>query len=327
MAKKQQVYTDLEKEAVTKKNKQKVITSEPIANAYKDPRDETPAEYMSKVVDSGVNTYQKRLLVGTATVGNIRFEWAASRYGQAIPANWSKVDMVQYMSSYIPLRFSIQDAQNMIVQEVINRGYEWLMFIEDDTCPPPDGFIRFNEYMRSGEYPVVSGLYFTKSVPAEPMIYRGRGNSYYTDWKLGDKIFVDGVPTGLVLIHSKLLKAVWDDSPEYMAGSNRVRRVFENPVKTYFNEETGAQEALVGTTDLDFCKRVIAGDYMTKAGWPKLGNKKTQYPFLIDTNIAAMQISQTGVQYPIGGIEQWCRDNSNYPETAPEKTHVNNRYL
>lgn len=275
------------------------------------PQDNAPAEYLSQVVDSGVNTYQKRLLVGTPTTGSIRMEWAAARYGQAIPANWSKVDMLQYMTSMIPLRYSIADAQNLIVQAAVEGDYKWLLLIEHDTIPPADGFIRFNEYMRSEEYPVVSGLYYTRSEPAEPMIYRGRGNSYFTDWLLGDKVMADGVPTGMLLINTKLLKAVYDDSPEYIVGGYRVRRVFETISKSWLNAETNTQEALVGTSDLDFCKRVVEGDYMTKAGWPKLGNKKTKYPFLVDTNIACDQIEGDGTRYPIGGINNWCIRNGN----------------
>ena len=277
-------------------------------------------EYTQKVVDSGVNTYQNRLLIGTITTGDIRMEWAAARYGMSIPANWSKVDMLQYMSSYIPLRFSIQDGQNMIVQEAVTKGYEWVLLIEHDTCPPPDGFIRFNEYIRSGKYPMVSGLYYTKSEPAEPMIYRGRGNSYYTDWQLGDRIGADGVPTGMLLVSGKLLKAVWEDSPEYMAGDNRVRRVFENPIKTFFNEETGAQEALTGTTDLDFCKRVIEGNYLEKCGWSELA--KLQYPFVIDTRIPCIQVDKDGTQYPIGGVNHWCGVNKNWPADDIVQTGV-----
>jgi hypothetical protein len=42
--------------------------------------------------------------------------------------------------------------------------------------------------MHQGDIPMLSGLYFTKSLPAEPLIYRGRGNSYYKKWKFGDKV-------------------------------------------------------------------------------------------------------------------------------------------
>src|SRR3990167_2616754 len=108
-------------------------------------------KYTNKIQDSGVKNFVNRLMVGTPTRGPIRMEWAAARYGQIITSNWSKVDMIQYMSGYIPMRYSVADAQNLIVQEAVAKNYEWLLLIEDDTIPPPDAFVRFNEYMRSGE--------------------------------------------------------------------------------------------------------------------------------------------------------------------------------
>lgn len=259
-------------------------------------KDTKGQEYSQKVMDSGVKGYQKRLLVGTPTTGLIRMEWAAARYGQAIPANWSKIDMIQYMTSFIPLRYTVADAQNIIVNEVVTNNYEWLLLIEHDTIPPADAFIQFNEYMRDGSVPVVSGLYFTRSEPSEPLIYRGRGNSYYTDWKFGDKVWVDGVPTGMLLIHSALLKSIWEDSPEYAAGGLRMRRVFETPVRSWFDPEKGTQEVLTGTSDLDWCKRIMEGGHLAKAGWPELQDK--EFPFLVDTNIFCKHIDPDGQQFP-----------------------------
>jgi hypothetical protein len=275
------------------------------------PAEGEPVEYLSQVVDSGLNTYQKRMLVGTPTTGLIRMEWAAARYGCAIPANWSKVDMIQTMTSMIPLRYSIADAQNIIVQSAIEGDFKWLLLIEHDTIPPPDLFIRLNDYMREEKYPVISGLYYTRSEPAEPMVYRGRGNSYFTDWKLGDKVMTDGVPTGMLLLNMKLVRAVYEDSAEYLCGGIKVRRVFDSPSKTWYNEEKGSQEALVGTSDLDFCSRVIEGDYMKKAGFKEFAVGKTDYPFMVDTNIACDQIEHDGTRFPLGGIANWCLTHGN----------------
>jgi len=269
-----------------------------------------PSNYLTKTFDSKVETYRQRLLVGTPTTGQVRMEWAVARYAQAIPTNFSKVDMLNYVSGVVPIRYSVADAQNVIVNEAVTMNYEWLMLIEHDTMPPPDGYIQFNDYMRKAQYPVVSGLYFTRSHPAEPLIYRGLGNSYYTKWKLGDKIEVDGVPTGMLLIHCKLLKALWEDCEEYSVDNRlTVRRVFDSPAKTWFNTETGAQETLVGTSDLNWCGRIIEGGYLAKAGWPELQKKK--YPFIVDTNIKCNHIDPDGVQFPIGGIEAWCAKNGN----------------
>lgn len=256
-----------------------------------------PTKSNSTLVINPESGYVNRLLVGTPSRGPVRMEWVQARYGQVIPTNWSMVQMIQYVSSYVPMRYSVADAQNLIVNEAVTKGYEWLILIEDDTMPPADAFIRFNEYMRKGDIPVVSGLYFTRSEPPEPMVYRGRGNSFYTDWKMGEKVWVDGVPTGMLLIHCNLLKEIWKDSPEYNAGGQVIRRVFETPVRTWFDETTGALNTWVGTSDLDWCTRVREGDYLKKAGFKSVENKR--YPFLIDTNIFCRHIDPDGTQFPI----------------------------
>jgi hypothetical protein len=263
------------------------------------------------IVDSGNNKFRQRVLVATPTLGLVRMEWVGARYNQVIPTNWSKTDMIQYMNGFIPLRYTVADAQNLAVKACLEGGFEWLMFIEDDTMPPPDGFLRFTEYMDKADIPVVSGLYFTRSVPPEPMVYRGRGTHYFRDWKLEDKVWVDGVPTGMLIIHANLLKAVYDDSPDYhisnSTADSSARRVFNSPAQSWFNEETGAQETLVGTSDLDFCSRVIKGDYLTKAGFPEIAKKK--YPFLIDTNIYCKHVEKDGRQFPLEFPKEFLPDD------------------
>ena len=81
--------------------------------------------------------------------------------------------------------------------------------------------------MLAGDVPVVSGLYFTRGYPSEPLVYRGRGNGYYGDWRIGDKVWADGVPTGCLLIHCSILRAMWKDSEEYQVSGQTLRRVFE----------------------------------------------------------------------------------------------------
>lgn len=266
------------------------------------------------IIDSGNDKYKQRLLVATPTTGLVRMEWAAARYSAIIPTNWSKTDMISYMNGFIPLRYTVHDAQNLAVKACLDGGFEWLMFIEHDTIPPADTFVRFTEYMDKGDIPVVSGLYFTRSVPPEPMVYRGRGNHYFRGWKLEDKVWVDGVPTGLLLIHASLLKAVYDDSPVYNVGhtGENARRVFDTPAQSWFNAETGAQETLVGTSDLTFCTRIIKGDYLTKAGFPKIAKKR--YPYLVDTNIFCHHIDPDGQKYPLIFPEEFLPDDKRGPK-------------
>jgi hypothetical protein len=251
--------------------------------------------YRTIVQDSGDPGYVNRVLIATPTTGLVRIEWVQSRYGQIIPANWSSVQMTEWMNSYIPLRYQVDDAQNMIVKHLVEGDFEWLLLIEHDTCPPPDAFIRFNQYMREEKVPVVSGLYYTRSRPSEPLVYRGRGTGAYTDFKIGDAVWCDGVPTGCLLIHGGILREMWKESPEYAIRGVVTRRVFDTP-RLVYQDSNGNSFAQSGTSDLEWCTRVMKGEFFEKAGWKKY--QVMQYPFLVDTNIFCRHINPDGEAFP-----------------------------
>jgi hypothetical protein len=264
---------------------------------YEVAEDSPVRRYRTVVDDSGNLGYVNRLLVGTATTGSVRMEWVCARYGQVIPTNWSMVQALHFMDGYVPLRYQVADAQNLIVRDAVNSDFEWLLLLEHDTMPPPDAFIRFNEYMRRGDVPVVSGLYYTKTTPPEPLVYRGRGNGAYDLFALGDLVWCDGVPTGCLLIHCAILREIWKDSEEYEVRSGvQTRRVFETPMRQWYDPESGQYNAATGTSDLEWCTRVMQEEYFARAGWDAYQEK--EYPFLVDTNILCSHIDQNGVQFP-----------------------------
>ena len=196
----------------------------------------------------------------------------------------------------MPMRYQVDDAQNMIVKELIEKDFEWLLLIEHDVILPNEAFIRFNDYMLSEEYPIVSGLYFTRFRPSEPLVYRGRGNSFYSDFEIGDRVMCDGVPTGCLLIHQSILRVLWDESEEYQVGKQFTRRVFNTPRKTWYDPETGYQNSTTGTSDLDWCTRLMKDDIFKKAGWEKF--QEMEFPFLCDTSIFCKHINPNGEQFP-----------------------------
>lgn len=240
--------------------------------------------------------YSTRILCGTPTRGTVRIEWHNAFRGMVTPTNWSMVSMCQPMSTYIPVRFQVADAQNLIVRELLEKDFEWMLLLEDDVIPPPDLLIKLNRYMQKADTPVVSGLYFTKSEPSEPLIYKGRGAGAFVDFNIGEKVWCDGVPTGCLLVHHSLLRAMWEDSEEYMVGGFATRRVFESAVRSWIDPETGSVSTKACTSDLDWCWRIIDGDYMAKAGWTKLaGNPE---PFVVDTSIMCQHIDPHGRTFP-----------------------------
>lgn len=257
--------------------------------------------YTSTIIKNNTS-WQHRILVGTPTTGDVRMEWVLGRYGQVIPTNWSNVDVHEWMSAYAPLEYLVPDAQNLIVKHALTKGFRYLLLYEQDNIPMPDAFMKINDYMLAGDVPIVSGLYFTKSVPPEPILYRGRGNSHFTDWKLGDKVWVDGVPTGFLLIDCKILQVMWDESPEYNLGTITTRRVFECPRRMDWNPETGELVIGTGTSDLEFCSRVMKDNILEKAGFGKFAKEHPDYPFLCDTGIFLWHIDPQGRKFPLNGV-------------------------
>lgn len=241
--------------------------------------------------------YQARIIMGTPTRGLIRMEWHNHLASQLMPANWSTSTMVVPMSTMIPVRFQVADAQNVIVKAAVEGGFEWLLLLEDDVLVPPTLYAQVYGYMRTAEFPVVSGLYYQKSDPTEPLIYRGRGNGAYTDWKPGELVWADGVPTGCLLVHGDLLRAMWKESEEYEVGGQRTRRVFQDRNHGWVLDD-GSISVNSGTSDLNWCQRVIEGDFFAKAGWAEMQHR--DWPFLVDTKISCGHITPDGRVFPSG---------------------------
>lgn len=253
--------------------------------------------YRTIVNDSGDPGYVNRLLVGTPATGLVRIEWLQARMGQVIPVNWSWVQAYEYLSGYFPLRYQVADAQNLIVRHAIEKDFEWLLLWEHDVIPQPDALLRLNDYIREAKYPVVSGLYFTRSQPAEPLIFRGKGTGAYYDWEMGDVVWCDGVPTGFLLVHVGLLRAMWDESEEYQIKGQTVRRVFDTPRDLWFDPETAMWNTTSGTSDLDWCERIVRDGYFEKAGWRDFA-PDPKWPFPVDTQLFCKHINTNGEQFP-----------------------------
>lgn len=261
------------------------------------------------VLDINKGAWKHRILIGHPMTGNIRVEWMMARFSQTIPTNWSHIDLMQLLSPHTPVRYQVADAENLIAKAVVEGDVEWLLFWEHDNLPPNNALVAINEYMIDGTVPVVGGLYFTKSVPPEPILYRGVGNGYFADWHFGDKVWCSAIPFGFTLIHASILKAMWAESPEYIVNGQVTRRIFDTPQESWSDPARGAFESQGGTSDLAWCKRVQQGGFFEKAGWPKYQAMK--YPYLIDTGIFVKHIDANGQQFPIEVPKRYLNGNGN----------------
>lgn len=250
------------------------------------------------IIDSG-SQIQTRIIVGVPCTGLVRIEWVHGRYGQTIPVNWSAQEINSYFDTLSPLRFNVEDARNIIVDHAVRQNSDWLFFIDHDVVLPNDCMVKMNKYMKDGNIPVVSGLYAAKGAPAEPLVFRGLGNSYYAKWKRGDKVWADGIPMGCCLINMKLLRVMWQASEQYETMGQKVKRVFHTPQRAEFDLEKSTYKTMGGTEDIWWCQRVIKEKWLQKAGFKEAARR--QYPFLVDTSIWCGHIDPDGrMFYPDG---------------------------
>jgi hypothetical protein len=274
-----------------------------VDNFIKNSVEQSLASTDEKELKSGIiNNREKpihRLIYGCPMTGIVRGEWAITRFNQVVPCNWSKVDMTQWLDQWSPLGFTVADARNIIATVAVEQEFEWLFFHDHDVIIPQGTLLWLNELMIKRDTPVVSGIYFTKSVPSEPLIYMKKGEGYAQDWKFGDKKWVGFTHMGCTLIHVSILKAMYTESPSYQMGNSIVKRIFETPAKVWYDYNTDAFHAMAGTEDIHWCDKVVTGGFFEKAGWPEF--QKKQYPFLCDTSIYCKHISFDGVQYPMNG--------------------------
>lgn len=244
--------------------------------------------------------HHHNILIGVATLGTIRYEWHVHRRNQILPINWQSGEITanHQLDSVASIGYNTEDAQNVCVHHALKNDYEWLLLWEDDVLPPFNALVLLDTYVASKKYPIVSGLYYSKSIPSWPLVFRRRGNGAYLDFTLGDKVWCDGVPTGFILIHTSIIKYVAEHSEEYTApDGNRVRRVFRFPREAWFDPEADAYFAKMGTSDLHFCERVMTEKVYETLGWArKIPDMK--YPFLVDTRLLCRQIDLGGRIYP-----------------------------
>lgn len=77
------------------------------------------------------------------------------------------------------IKYEVGVAYNELIESILANPelakYKYLLTIEEDNCPPPDGLLRLYESIEGKvdgkKYDCVGGLYWTKGEEGQPMIY------------------------------------------------------------------------------------------------------------------------------------------------------------
>jgi len=121
-----------------------------------------------------------KIVLAIPTWGRCSTVWAETRAAIQWPLGSSV--MAQYVEGE-----KIDMARNQLAQRAVDVGADYILYIADDVLPPRNIALQ----LLSRNVDIVTGVYWTKSYPKEPYIWRGCQKGPYQQWKHGEFFEVD----------------------------------------------------------------------------------------------------------------------------------------
>ena len=117
----------------------------------------------------------------------------------------------------------IYDSRNLLSLTAITEKYDYVMWFDSDMVFPHDTLIRLLDDMEKCDAQVVTGLYFKRTIPTLPVIYKMLDEPKLNDKGIPvsqletfdnypkDAVFpIQGAGFGCILMRTSVLKRVWD---------------------------------------------------------------------------------------------------------------------
>jgi hypothetical protein len=133
----------------------------------------------------------------------------------------------------------IHNARNKIAKDAVEQECDYLFFIDSDCVLPENALKTLVNHNKD----IVAGMYFQKSIPHAPVIYKENSRGTYDnflDYPVNKLIEVDGIGMGICLIKTSVLKNI--ERPFDVLGATK-----DHPC--------------INGEDLAFCKRAKAKGY------------------------------------------------------------------
>jgi hypothetical protein len=235
--------------------------------------------------------------IGVPSFGMVSLYWAARLLALRMPFN--TVTRYFYVTGQ-----EVGIARNQIVhlaRQMRGTGpgelrISHLLFLDDDVLFHPDLLVRLLSHNR----PMVSGLYYTKTAHAQPLMFKGENQGTPTDWKHGDLVDVSAHGMGLCLINLDVFDAI--DPPQFPYGEScpTALPVDAQGYPAFFTTTRDGRDArgiTNETEDVYFCR---------------LAREVGVQP-VVDTSAAAFGFHFDGSTqrgYPLEQWEQFKRDGS-----------------
>ncbi len=92
------------------------------------------------------------------------------------------------------------EARTKVVQQAREHNAKWLFMVDTDVFPPPDAITKLMSHSK----PIVTGIYYMKSHPPQPVIFKQMGDGPYWDYPVDDFFEIEGSGLGCCLINMEV---------------------------------------------------------------------------------------------------------------------------
>jgi len=142
---------------------------------------------------------QKEVLVAILTRELVTTAWAVSHRRMILPPGNPE--------PIFPSGMPFDHARNHAAQLMLEQGFQYLFFVDDDVIVPPNAY----EILKSDNLDIVSGMYYRRNEPLAPVAivkYAQGGQGWLPQWKLGEIIPVYYTGAGCLLIKRKVFETM-----------------------------------------------------------------------------------------------------------------------
>jgi len=212
------------------------------------------------------------ILVGIPTRGLVPMQWALALRALKLPPR----------SLVLPVAgLPIDHARNYLVQKMLDLKFDTLFFLDDDVLPPSDAA----EKLFSHNQPVVSGLYYRRAEPFNPVaLYDTKPYpSPLGNYEPGALIEIDLVGAGCLLIQRKIFEFVpkpwfeWRRDREDLPENERVSEDFAFCRKLRTSGIKTILDTSVQCAHLGYGQSLVGDGFTPLGGMSPYGNQTLDF--------------------------------------------------
>lgn len=203
------------------------------------------------------------------TYGSVPVSWAMAKASLATPLGAATFDY------YILGPQSIAEKRNMAVRAAREAGAKYLFFIGDDTIPPAEAFMVLMQKMKfNPDIKIIGGMYFSRSLPPQPMAWKGYMEGSFYDWHVGELFEVDWMGCDCLLLDMSIFDEVQEPwfSQDYVFGPTQAKPIALATEDIYFYEKMKAAGFKIWMDASIQCihqDRNTGMQYALPADWPQ----------------------------------------------------------